>query len=234
MAIVGACRELIRSGAAVTMPDVAGLALVSEATAYRYFPDLASLVNEAFAGMWPDPARPSPGRGLRRSRGRVAFACDYLLRGVLAYQGSVRAVIAHRSPRRRGGRRPGMRFGLIDEALAPLNGTWAPRPAGHPAQADLAAVVSAEAFFTLTDLARLAPATRSPASSGPRRPSRRRPCAQIRTPRSGRWPLTRDTYRYSFGKKEIQLSERSWYHHPSLSSTAPAPLLTHRYPNLLL
>ncbi len=51
MAIVDTCREIIRSGAPVTMPDVARSALVSEATAYRYFPDLISLLNEALVGV---------------------------------------------------------------------------------------------------------------------------------------------------------------------------------------
>ena len=56
MAIIEACREIIRSGAPVAMPDVARAALVSEATAYRYFPDLAALLNETLAGMWLSPA----------------------------------------------------------------------------------------------------------------------------------------------------------------------------------
>ena len=43
MAIIEAGREIIRSGTPVTMPDVARAALVSEATAYRYFPDLATV-----------------------------------------------------------------------------------------------------------------------------------------------------------------------------------------------
>src|ERR1700690_299212 len=55
-AIVDACGDLIRSGAEVTMPEVARRALVSEATAYRYFPDLISLLREALEGTWPDPA----------------------------------------------------------------------------------------------------------------------------------------------------------------------------------
>jgi len=55
MAIVSAARELIQTGQPVTMPAVAQAALVSEPTAYRYFPDLLSLLTEAFAGLWPDP-----------------------------------------------------------------------------------------------------------------------------------------------------------------------------------
>ena len=158
MAIVGACRELIRSGATVTMPDVARLALVSEATAYRYFPDLVSLVNEAFAGLWPSPAQAlAPVADSGDPVERVAFACEFLLRGVLASQTAARAMIAATITRpEQAAIRPGIRFGLIDEALAPLNGTLDPVRLTRLKQ-DLAAVVSAEAFFTLTDLARLTP-----------------------------------------------------------------------------
>ena len=53
-AIVDACRELVRTGSEVTMPEVARRALVSEATAYRYFPDLTSLLAETIDGLWQD------------------------------------------------------------------------------------------------------------------------------------------------------------------------------------
>jgi AcrR family transcriptional regulator len=158
MAIIGACRELIRSGATVTMPDVARLALVSEATAYRYFPDLVSVVDEAFAGMWPSPAQAlAPVADSGDPAERVAFACEFLLRGVLTSQTAVRAMIAATITRpEQAAIRPGIRFGLIDEALAPLNDTLDPARLTQLKQ-DLAAVVSAEAFFSLTDLARLTP-----------------------------------------------------------------------------
>ena len=55
-AIVDATRDLVRSGAEITMPAVARTALVSEATAYRYFPDLPSLLREALTGVWASPA----------------------------------------------------------------------------------------------------------------------------------------------------------------------------------
>ena len=56
------------------MPAVARAALVSEATAYRYFPDLVSLLREAVDGTWPSPAEAlgqargerRPGRARRR------------------------------------------------------------------------------------------------------------------------------------------------------------------------
>ena len=151
-AIVDACRELTRSGAEVTMPRVAKLAMVSEATAYRYFPDLVSLLEEALDGLWPDPAQAlAEVAGSRDPVERVGAACEYLLRHVHAYQGAVRAMISHTITVPGAARaRPGIRFGLIDYALAP----FAPPPR---LKLDLAVVISAEAFFTLTDLCGLTP-----------------------------------------------------------------------------
>jgi len=83
MAIVSAARELIQTGQPVTMPAVAQAALVSEPTAYRYFPDLLSLLTEAFAGLWPDPEqalRPvavsrTPPSGLRMRPSSCSGTC---------------------------------------------------------------------------------------------------------------------------------------------------------------
>src|ERR1035438_9035547 len=93
IAIVEACREIIRSGGPVTMPEVARSALVSEATAYRYFPDLASLLNQALVAMWPSPADAlAPVADSRDPVERVVFACEFLLRRrpVLRDRGSLR------------------------------------------------------------------------------------------------------------------------------------------------
>src|ERR1700722_13552487 len=161
MAIVAACRDIIRSGSPVTMPEVARAALVSEATAYRYFPDLPALISQAFPGLWPSPAEAlAPVADSADAAERIAFACRFLLRGVLAYQGAVRAMISATLTRRELAEAgPGLRSGLIDQALDPVTGGL---PGADPAglgqlKDDLAAVVSAEALFVLTDLARLTP-----------------------------------------------------------------------------
>ena len=161
MAIVAACRDIIRAGSPVTMPEVARAALVSEATAYRYFPDLPALISQAFPGLWPSPAEAlAPVADSADPVERIAFACEFLLRGVLAYQGAVRAMIAATITRPELAQaRPGLRFGLIDQALDPVSGRL---PGADPAglaqlKDDLAAVVSAEALFVLTDLAGLTP-----------------------------------------------------------------------------
>jgi AcrR family transcriptional regulator len=155
-AIVAATRELIRTGGEVTMPAVAKSALVSEATAYRYFPDLASLLREALTGVWPSPETAlAPVAGSDDPVERVACATEALLRHVLAYQGAVRAMIAATITRPdQAAMRPGHRFGLIDHALRPL----AAGTAGlAQLKRDLAVVISAEALFTLTDLCGLSP-----------------------------------------------------------------------------
>jgi AcrR family transcriptional regulator len=155
-AIVAAARDLARTGGEVTMPAVARSALVSEATAYRYFPDLASLLREALAGVWPSPEKAlAPVAGSDDPVERVACAAESLLRHVLSYQGAVRAIIAATITRPGGAAmRPGHRFGLIDEALRPA----AADTAGlAQLKQDLAVVISAEALFTLTDLCGLSP-----------------------------------------------------------------------------
>jgi len=159
--ILEACGELVRSGAEVSMPEVAARAMVSEATAYRYFPDLISLLQEALDGLWPAPDQAlAPVAQSRDPVERITFACAYLLRGVHAYQGAVRAMISYTmTAPARARARPGIRFGLIDYALAPFEAhPWRLGPAAMTRlKQDLAVVVSAEAFFVLTDLCGLAP-----------------------------------------------------------------------------
>ena len=160
-AIVQAAAELSRTGREVTMSEVARAALVSEATAYRYFPDLASLLRETFAGQLPDPADAlAPVADCDDPVERIAVATEFLLRHVLGRQGVVRALIAATITRPgQAHARPGLRFGLIDSALAPLDHTLGSTDPAALAQLklDLAVVVSAEALFSLTDLYGLGP-----------------------------------------------------------------------------
>ena len=121
-AIIEAARGLAKSGTEVTMPAVAKAALVSEATAYRYFPHLPSLLREAVAGVWQTPAEAlQPVADSEDPVERIGYATSYLLHQVQAYQGAVRAMIAAEITRPDSASvRPGQRFGLIDQALAPV------------------------------------------------------------------------------------------------------------------
>jgi AcrR family transcriptional regulator len=156
-AIVQAMQDLARAGAEITMPAVAKAALVSEATAYRYFPDLVSLLREADAGVWPDPGQAlAPVADCEDPVERVGYATEVLLTGVLARQSLVRAMIAASITRPDvAATRPGHRFALIEHALAPLAG--ADPQALTQLKQGLAVVMSAEALFVLTDLCGLSP-----------------------------------------------------------------------------
>ena len=164
-AIIAATRELIRGGGEVTMPAVAQAALVSEATAYRYFPHLSTLLRESFTGLLPDPAEAMASLAeCSDPVERIEHATRFLLGHVLSYQGAVRAMMSAAITDGQGGAiRPGLRFGLIDSALAPLEQAGGSGSAAESAFAlvqlkrDLALVVSAEALFTLTDLCGLSP-----------------------------------------------------------------------------
>ena len=107
-AIIAACQELITAGADINMPAVARAALVSEPTAYRYFPDLASLLEEALAGIEPDPAAAlaagaDPGDPVER----VAYAAELLAKLVIERQGAIRALMSVSIARGTGSRRYG-------------------------------------------------------------------------------------------------------------------------------
>jgi AcrR family transcriptional regulator len=156
-AIVEACVELIRQRQPVTMPEVAKAAMVSEATAYRYFPDLASLLTEALAADWPTPAEAlAPVESSNDPVERVAFATRFLLAGVAERQAVVRSMISATitQPGLAGRARPGIRFRLIEHALAPFVDALESADPGLLTQLrlDLAVVVSADALFSLTDL----------------------------------------------------------------------------------
>ena len=155
-AIVRAAAELMPTGRDLTMPEIAKAALVSEATAYRYFPDLASLLREAMAEQLPDPARAmAEATDSQDPVERVAVAAEYLIRHVITRQGTVRAMIAATIGKPASGvSRPGLRFGLIDEALAPAAATFgAANPAAFAQlRLGLSVILSAEAYFSLIDL----------------------------------------------------------------------------------
>lgn len=147
-AIVAAARELADTGGEVTMPAVAAAARVSEATAYRYFPDLVSLLGEAIRREGAAEAMAAVADSDDPVE-RVAAAAEVLARDVLRRQGAVRAVLAGVITRPEAARlRPGYRFELIDHALAP----WRDGDVFlEELVGDLAIVVSAEAVLTLLD-----------------------------------------------------------------------------------
>ncbi|MEU1294135.1 helix-turn-helix domain-containing protein [Streptomyces sp. NPDC005840] len=158
-AIIDATRELADSGAEIRMSAIARRARVSEATAYRYFPDLVSLlraavmVEDQVAALRAVVDDDDPVR-------RIGQATEVLGRAVLRRQGAVRAVVAATVGKPSTAKdRPAQRFALIEHALAPWveGGGLAGRPEVEQLVRALAVVISAESVFTLLDLCGLAP-----------------------------------------------------------------------------
>ena len=158
VALIAATRSLIRSGDTVTMPAIARNAGVSEATAYRHFPDLLAVLKEGFVGVWPDVTQALP--ELARCPDpvmRIGMVTAFLARNVLEIQGAVRTMIALTilHPKDTAGARPAHRIGLIETALQPLVGLSSQRLG--QLRCALSIAVSAEALFTLLDLQQLDP-----------------------------------------------------------------------------
>jgi AcrR family transcriptional regulator len=139
------------------MPGIARAAGVSEATAYRYFPDLLSIMQEGFVDVWPGADEILPGLDACADPvERVAIATEFLARNVLQIEGAVRTMIALTIARSdAAGVRPGHRLGLIEAALVPMTDKECSRL--RQLKNDLSVVISAEALFTLLDLKKLTP-----------------------------------------------------------------------------
>ncbi|MFE2068113.1 TetR/AcrR family transcriptional regulator [Streptomyces sp. NPDC059467] len=158
-AIVAAARDLADTGAEITMPAVAAEARVSEATAYRYFPDLLSLLRAAVMTEDLVAVLRSATRGDDPVE-RIGQAAEILGRAVLRRQGAVRVVVASTIAKPSTSKdRPVRRFGLIEHALAPWTDRCGPTQRADVEQLvrGLALVISAEALFALTDLCGLTP-----------------------------------------------------------------------------
>ncbi|MEV7088701.1 TetR/AcrR family transcriptional regulator [Streptomyces sp. NPDC093085] len=153
-AIVEAARARAESGAEIKASAIAADARVSEATLYRYFPDLVSLLRASV----PATDQVEILRSMTDSDDpvvRIGQAAEVLGRAVLRREGAVRALVAATVAKPAAAKsRPAHRFALIEHALAPWidrNGL-AGRPETEQLVRDLAVVISAESLFTLIDL----------------------------------------------------------------------------------
>ena len=144
------------------MPQVAEAALVSTATAYRYFPDqltlLSSALRDGLAGIG-DRFTPDIGDEPDVVR-RVDLATEGMLRRILARETLIRAVMAQSLLRSVDGAaqrdaavaaRPGFRHAWIEEALRPAASEFAPQDLRRLKLA-LGVVMGSEALVALQDI----------------------------------------------------------------------------------
>jgi AcrR family transcriptional regulator len=153
-ALLVATRALLAEGKTATIARAAGRALISEATAYRYYSDVRDLLRDAL--QWPgmdsllSELRATPGVEARAKRAAEAMA-----RTVLANEGEIRALIALSyapgGSERGGATRPALRVPLIDAVLEPVADRM-DASERRRLRCALSAVIGAEAALSLKDV----------------------------------------------------------------------------------
>jgi AcrR family transcriptional regulator len=152
-ALLAATRTLLADGQAPTIARAAQRALVSEATAYRYYSDVQNLLRDAF--QWPGlDGLLSELRAIPTVEARARRAAEAMTRLVLARQAQIRALIAMSyapgGAEKGSATRPAFRLPLIDAVLEPAADRL---DAGERRrlQFALSAVIGAEAVLSLKD-----------------------------------------------------------------------------------
>jgi AcrR family transcriptional regulator len=158
-ALLGAARELIAEGKAPSVAEVADAAMVSRATAYRYFPTQEALLVEApldtaaptVASLFGEGAPDDPeDRAALVQNALYDLARDNEAEFRLFLRASVTRSL--RDANRCGDPfRGARRAALLAEALAPLSGEMAPEELEH-LQAALAMLVGIESLVVLRDV----------------------------------------------------------------------------------
>ena len=153
----------MQQGQKPTLEDVAEAALVSRATAYRYFPSLDALLVEAaldLATPAPDALFP-PGAAGGDAVERLTRVDAALHEMILANEAPLRMMLASSLQLRAHGgadddvpARQNRRTPLIEAALAPVRGEFRPAALKTLAQA-LAVVVGSEAMIVFKDVLQL-------------------------------------------------------------------------------
>jgi AcrR family transcriptional regulator len=160
--LLQAAARLIKQGRTPTLEEVAEEALVSRATAYRYFPSVEALLLEAAVDVaMPDPGEffkndtsHDPVARLQRAESAVhdmILANEPLLRTMLAHtiQHDPQTDEAGRLPRRQNRRTP-----LIEAALGPARDQFKPAAARELMKA-LALIIGPEATIVVKDVLQL-------------------------------------------------------------------------------
>lgn len=157
--LLQAAARLVKQGRKPTLEEVAAEALVSRATAYRYFPNVEALLNEAEL----DVAVPPPEEVLRESPpndpvARLERVDAVLDEMILANEPAIRLMLAHSVQRAIRGEAEGeiparqnRRTPLIEAALKPARQQFKPAALRNLVRA-LALVIGTESMVVFKDV----------------------------------------------------------------------------------
>jgi AcrR family transcriptional regulator len=160
--LLAAASRLMKQGRRPTLEEVAEEALVSRATAYRYFPTVDALLVEApLDGVMPEPDdlfRDDSSDDVVERVGLVNAAIDDV---IAANEQALRLMLAHSLQRGANGEastgfpaRQNRRAALIESALAPARAQLDPSVARRLANA-LAIIIGTESMVVLKDVLQL-------------------------------------------------------------------------------
>jgi AcrR family transcriptional regulator len=159
--LLQAAPRLMKQGRKPTLEEVAAEAMVSRATAYRYFPDAAALLAEAsidvdvpladelFAGATKDPVARL--ESVDKALHDAVASREQQMRIMLAHSvmRAVDGAAAETMPARQNRRTP-----LIEAALAPSSGEFTPAALRRLEHA-LAMIIGTEGFIATRDVLRI-------------------------------------------------------------------------------
>lgn len=150
-----AAARLLEDGRTPGMDEIAAAAMVSRATAYRYFPTLEALLLEApLQGETPDPAALFAGDDSRDAEARIDRAEAALHRMSYRNARQLRLMLAHslaREPAEAVPRRQNRRTPLIEAALEPARAELDPAAFRRLCRA-LALVFGTESMIVCSDI----------------------------------------------------------------------------------
>lgn len=159
-ALLDAAARLLREGASPTLEQIAEAALVSRATAYRYFPSTEALMLEAAVHVGvPEPDALFDGFASEDPTARLIKVDDCLHDTVLENEKPLRLMLAHllQQSAANGAELPARqnrRSDLIGAALQPSAGEFAPEALEDLSSA-VAMLVGTEGFVVARDVLRL-------------------------------------------------------------------------------
>ncbi|WP_374467758.1 TetR/AcrR family transcriptional regulator [Phenylobacterium sp.] len=156
--LLDAAARLMKAGGKPSLEEVAEAAMVSRATAYRYFPSIEALLAEASVDVvFPTPAQvfDPPSHDVARRLQQVDQALHDM---VLANEAPLRLMLASTLTEAARGAdvpaRQNRRSPLIEAALAPMRDQFAPDVAEKLAQA-VALLVGVESMIVFKDVLQL-------------------------------------------------------------------------------
>ncbi|MEJ0018772.1 MAG: hypothetical protein WDN25_19890 [Acetobacteraceae bacterium] len=158
--LLQAAARLLRLGRQPSLEEVADEALVSRATAYRYFPSASALLVEAAVDLAvPDAAALFPPDATQDPAARAQLVDSALHDMILENEVTLRLMLANSLQQRAKGDgdlpvRQGRRIPLIEAALAPAADQFAPADL-RLLQAALALIIGPEAMVVCKDVLQL-------------------------------------------------------------------------------